>query len=87
MQENYTDMVKTREESINETARFLSMSIKAVDSVFIEDGYALRHPELLAVFTAAALLDFHATRFGELLEFIERHLCTEEPEIPEVPAR
>jgi hypothetical protein len=53
------------------------MSIKAVDEVFIEDGYAHRHPELLAAFMQAALLDFHATRFGEILEFIEGHLTSE----------
>jgi DNA-binding transcriptional ArsR family regulator len=47
--------------SIDQAARFLSLSIKAVDEVFLEDGYAHRHPELLVAFVQAALFDFHAT--------------------------
>ena len=66
MRENYP--AATREESIQEAARFLSMSIKAVDEVFVEDGYAVRHPKLLGAFMQAALFDFHATQFGELFE-------------------
>jgi len=59
---------KDPQESINQTAQFLSLSIKAVDEVFIEDGYAHAHPELLAAFMQAALFDFHAVRLGEILE-------------------
>jgi predicted transcriptional regulator len=58
---------KDPQESVSQAAQFLSMSIKAVDEVFIEDGYAHRHPELLAAFMQAALFDFHATHFSEIL--------------------
>jgi hypothetical protein len=64
-------VAKDRESAIEEAARFLSMSVKAVDLAMTEDGFAHRNPQLLAAFMQAALLDFHATRFGELLEFIE----------------
>jgi hypothetical protein len=40
-----------------------------------EGGFAIRNPQLLATFMQTALLDFHATRFGELLEFIDGHLA------------
>jgi hypothetical protein len=47
------------------------MSIKAIDEAVTEDGFAKRNPQLLATFMQTALLDFHATRFGELLESID----------------
>jgi hypothetical protein len=52
------------------------MSIKAIDEVVTEDGFAMRNPQLLATFMQTAVLYFHATRFGELLEFIEGNLAT-----------
>jgi hypothetical protein len=73
--ENYSDVTKTREASIAEAAHFLQMSIKAINEVFIDDpNFAVRNPEVTMAFMQAALFDFHATRFGELLEFIEGHL-------------
>jgi hypothetical protein len=80
-EESYRGVHQSPEESINETARFLSMSIKAVDLVLVEDGYALRHPELLATFMQTALFDYHAGRFGEILEYIKDALQTMEEDI------
>jgi hypothetical protein len=69
---DYADAPKGREASVRETAYFLQLAMEAIDQVFDEPGYAARHPELAMAFMQSALFNFHALRFGELLEIISQ---------------
>jgi hypothetical protein len=50
------------------------MSINAIDEVALQGGFAMRNAQLFATFMQAALVDFHLTGFGELLESIDENL-------------